>query len=74
MSRCQLAIEDYTNFSCPRTWLVMSLSGPRLPTWAMQQISSYLGRRAAKVIAKAALDPKRQTLEIYCHSGPTMRY
>ena len=40
----------------------------------MQQISSYLGHtgRAAKVIVKAALDPKRQTLEIYCDSALTL--
>ncbi len=30
--------------------------------------------RAAKVIVKTALDPKRHTLETYCHSVLTMRY
>ncbi len=48
----------------------------RLPTLAMQQISGYLRYtgRAAKVIVKAAPDPKRQTRETYCHSALTMRY
>jgi len=35
----------------------VSLIGPTLPTWAMQQVGGYLGYtgRAANVIAKAAL-------------------
>jgi hypothetical protein len=35
--------------------------GPRLPTWALQQVGSYLGYtgRDANVVAEAALDPNR---------------
>jgi hypothetical protein len=71
----QLATVGYAGSGCVER-AVMSLIGPRLPTLAMQQISGYLGYtgRAAKVIVKAALDPKRQTLETYCHSALTMRY
>jgi hypothetical protein len=41
----------------------MSVSGPRLPTWAMQQVGSYLGYtgRDANVSAEAALDPCRKS-------------
>jgi len=37
----------------------MSGSGPTLPTWALQQVGSYLGYtgRDANVVAKATLDP-----------------
>jgi hypothetical protein len=38
----------------------MSGCGPRLPTWAAQQVGSYPGYtgRTAKVVAKAARDPQ----------------
>jgi hypothetical protein len=38
----------------------MSVVGPRLPTWASQQVVSYRGYtgRKANVIARAALDPE----------------
>jgi hypothetical protein len=38
----------------------MSLDGPALPTWALQQVGGLQGYtgRAANVVAKAALDPK----------------
>ncbi len=37
----------------------MSPPGPTLPTWAAQQVVSYLGNtgREAHVVGKAALDP-----------------
>jgi hypothetical protein len=56
--------------------LLTAVRGLKLLTLAMQQISGYLRYtgRAAKVVVKTALDPKRQTLEIYCHSALTMRY
>jgi hypothetical protein len=42
-------------------WLThqMSESGPTLPTWALQQVGSYLGSsgRDANVVATAARDP-----------------
>src|SRR5258708_17724127 len=39
--------------------------GPTLPTWALQQVGSYLGYtgRAANVFATGALDPKATSLE-----------
>ena len=38
----------------------MSGIGPTQPTWAVQQVGSYLGYtgRGASVVAKAAFDPK----------------
>jgi hypothetical protein len=38
----------------------MTGCGPTLPTWALQQVGSYLGYtgRDPNVVAKAALDPK----------------
>src|SRR6266478_6688849 len=40
----------------------MFLLGPTLPTWALQQVGSYLGYtgRDPNVVAKAALDPWRR--------------
>src|SRR6266481_8105677 len=42
---------------------MMSVIGPTLPTWALQQVGSYLGYtgRDANVVAKAALDPFRRS-------------
>jgi hypothetical protein len=39
----------------------MSESGPTQPTWAVQQVGSYLGYtgRGAGVVAKAAFDPQQ---------------
>src|SRR5712692_10047860 len=41
----------------------MSGCGPTLPTWAPQQVGSYLGYtgRDPNVVAKAALDPFRKS-------------
>jgi hypothetical protein len=40
---------------------VMAAYGPTQPTWAVQQVGSYLGYtgRGAGVVAKAAFDPNR---------------
>jgi hypothetical protein len=41
-------------------------AGPRLPTWALQQVGSYLGYtgRDVNVVAKAALDPIRTLVQM----------
>jgi len=41
----------------------MSLPGPRLPSWAVRQVGSYLGYtgRSADVVARAALDPEQNS-------------
>jgi hypothetical protein len=41
----------------------MSLIGPTLPTWTLQQVGSYPGYtgRDANVVAKAAFDPTLPT-------------
>jgi Tfp pilus assembly major pilin PilA len=43
----------------------MSLDGPRLTTWALQQVVSFLGYngRAANVAATAESDPIRTSTE-----------
>jgi len=43
----------------------MSLSGPTLPTWALQQVVGYLRYtgRHANVVGKAARDPQRTSAE-----------
>jgi hypothetical protein len=45
----------------------MSLDGPRLTTWALQQVVSFLGytSRAADVAAMAESDPSRKSIWQY---------
>ena len=48
-----------------------SESGPTLPTWALQQVVSYLGYtgRDANVVAEAAFDPNPKSTHVRSHVG-----
>jgi hypothetical protein len=58
---------DYFHPCCGTKPALMSLAGPKLPTWALQQVVGYLGYtgRDANVVAKAARNPMRKS-----RSGP----
>src|SRR5215472_10860136 len=55
--------------------VMMLALGPRLPSWAVRQVGSYLGYtgRAADVAATSAVDPKLTSARLGCCSAITPR-